>query len=406
MNKTIEYIESAIKNIIANKLRTLLTMLGIIIGIASVIAIVTIGNGMKGYVTEQIGSAGSNIAYIYINSSLTTSLFTKEDADAIVENYPDIIGTSFEFSDTGSATGKKGTYDAYVMGVSPAYSHSSQNGIKYGRYFNEDELESRSKVCVIMAYDAKKLLGTENAVGMTLDLNVNGHISEFEIVGVKNNYSEAIMKLMEMVQDSYVLDVEIPYTTMSDSFAMDVSRATSMSLYMKPNVSSSIVGTITRYLENSKGLRGQNAINYYTFVDSSGEVDSMMTTITSFIALVGGISLVVGGIGVMNIMLVSVTERTREIGIRKSIGARTSSILIQFLAESSIISLIGGVIGIILGIVIAAVLCKVLDFSFIVDPASVIIATIFSTAIGLFFGIYPARKAARLKPIDALSSNR
>ena len=160
----------------------------------------------------------------------------------------------------------------------------------------------------------------------------------------------------------------------------------------------------SRIIRNRHGIRDEKALFSESMSDITEEVDSIFGAITVFMSFVAAISLVVGGIGVMNIMLVSVTERTKEIGIRKSIGARTGAIMFQFLAESTIISLLGGIVGVILGIGIAYIACQLLDFDFTVDPAVVAVASVFSMGVGIFFGLHPARKAAKMRPIDALRS--
>ncbi|SCY12720.1 putative ABC transport system permease protein [Lachnospiraceae bacterium XBB2008] len=397
-----EYIESAIKNIRSNRIRTLLTMLGIIIGIASVITILTIGGGMKEYVQQQFESVGSRMIDVYLRSNVTDQGFTNEDIIALMDEFPEVKGASYYFYSDGMSTARKGTFETSVISVNQFYSMGNTNGIKYGTFISEDEVYNSRRVCVLMAADAKRLFGTEKAVGMTLNLNVDGVTGEFTVIGVTEDYGEMIMKMMEMFGERSI-QLYIPYTTSESLFNLDVSKAYDLEVYTDRADLNVSQDKIIRFLEAHKGLRGQDAIYSYNSNDDSEEIDQMMTLITTFMSMVAAISLLVGGIGVMNIMLVSVTERTREIGIRKSIGARTRSILIQFLAESSIITLIGGVFGIILGLVIAAVVCKLANFSYIVTPSSIIISTLFSSVIGIFFGIYPARKAAKLKPVDALS---
>lgn len=397
-----EYIESAIKNIRSNRLRTLLTMLGIIIGIASVITILTIGGGMKEYVQQQFESTGSRMIDVFLRSDITDQGFNNEDIEAIMEEFPAVKGASYYFYNEGLISGRKGTYDASVVSVNQYYSLGNTNGIKYGRFISEDEVYNTQRVCVIMAADAKRLFGTEKAVGMSVDLNVDGASGEFTIIGITENYGEMIMKMLEMFGDNSI-NVYIPYTTSSSLFNLDVTESYDLEVYTDRADMDVTHDKIIKFIEAHKGLRGQDAIYSYNTNDDSEDIDQIMTLITTFMSMVAAISLLVGGIGVMNIMLVSVTERTREIGIRKSIGARTGSIMFQFLAESSIITLIGGILGIMLGLVLAAVICRIANFSYIIMPSSVIISTLFSSVIGIFFGIYPARKAAKLKPVDALS---
>lgn len=405
MDTFLEYLESAIKNIISNKMRTGLTMLGIIIGIASVIAALTIGNGMASYVSNEVNSIGGNVAAVYLDTSVADRWLNNEDIDAIMENFDGIKGAAFSGNAYGIASGRKGSYDCFVTGAGSAYQYTAGTKVETGSYFSDTQVDQGAKVCVIMENDAKHLFGTADALGKTVELNVNGTTIELEVIGIKENWSEMISKMMEMEGDDYIVMLEMPITTYGNAFHIDVSEFSSMEIYWNSDQNDSIVKNVSRFLENRLGLRGKDALYFQSMSDITASVDSIMSAITAFLSLVAAISLLVGGIGVMNIMLVSVTERTREIGIRKSIGARTKAIMIQFLAESAIISLMGGIVGIIVGIGAAVIGCIALDLTPVIDPTTVIGATLFSMMIGLFFGIYPARKAAKLKPIDALARN-
>ncbi len=403
MDKVLEYLESAFINIRGNKMRTGLTMLGIIIGIASVIAVITMGNGMSAYVSDEISSLGGNIAEVYIDMSISDRGFNTDDIAAMKEEFPKLLGASFINNTIGIAKGKRDTYDAIIIGAGSDYKYDAGTKVYNGDYFSEDQVEQGAKVCVIMENDAEHLFGTKDALGQTIEVTVAGNSVELEVVGIKENWSEAIMTMMEL--GDYTAQIEMPITTFSNAFGVKDSEYSSMDVYWTQDESDEIVKDVVRFLENRMGLRGRDAIGQFSMSDVSSQVDSIMGAITNFVTLVAAISLLVGGIGVMNIMLVSVTERTREIGIRKSIGARTGAIMVQFLAESAIISLMGGIVGVILGIVAAEIGARLLKFTVKPDPATIIIAAAFSMAIGLFFGIYPARKAAKLRPIDALSRN-
>ncbi len=401
MDTILEYLESAMKNIVSNKMRTGLTMLGIIIGIASVIAVITLGNGMATYVTSEVNALGGNVGAIYLDTSVTDDWFTFEDERVLKETFPNLLGSSFTVSNMGVASGNRGAYDAAIYGAESDYQYTAGTKVKEGHYFTKDQVDSGAKVCVLMENDAKHLFGTTQAIGRTVEISLDGYSVELEVIGIKENWSDMIMQMMEL--EGYFAYIEMPITTFGNTFGYNISEFSDMELYWPQDQPESIVSDVVRFFENRKGLRGQNAIYQMSMSDVSSEVNSIMGAVTTFISFVAAISLLVGGIGVMNIMLVSVTERTREIGIRKSIGARTKSIMVQFLAESSIISLMGGIIGVILGILIAEIGCRFLEFSVTIDPVTVLGAALFSMAIGLFFGIYPARKAAKLKPIDALS---
>ncbi|WP_026669010.1 ABC transporter permease [Butyrivibrio sp. AE3006] len=404
MDTILEYLESAMKNIRSNKMRTGLTMLGIIIGIASVIAVLTIGNGMERYVSDEVDAIGGNVAEIYIDRTVAERGFTSEDLKTIEENFG-LRGTTFYEAAQGIATGYKGAFDAYVYGAGADYQYSTGTKLKEGTYFNENQVDQGARVCVLMEDDAVHLFGTANAIGKTVEVSMGGKSVELEIIGIKENWSEMIAQMMAMEGEDYTCMIEMPLTTYGKAYGIDVSEYYDFEMFWTSDQPVTIVKDVVRYVENMMGLRGKDAVYYMSMSDISEEVDSIMGAITAFMSLVAGISLVVGGIGVMNIMLVSVTERTREIGIRKSIGARTKAIMIQFLAESAIISLMGGIVGIVLGISVAYVGCILLELKPVIDPVIVIGAALFSMMIGIFFGIYPARKAAKLKPIDALARN-
>jgi putative ABC transport system permease protein len=224
---------------------------------------------------------------------------------------------------------------------------------------------------------------------------------ELTIVGVReDNASMAMMLAMEGMDQTIML--EAPMTVFSNAFGFNLGFDDLYILCESPEYSKQVAKDSIRLMENRHDVRGQNAILMQNFNDIMDSINDILGYVTAFIVLVAAISLLVGGIGVMNIMLVSVTERTREIGIRKSLGARTSSILLQFLSESAIITLLGGLIGITLGILGAAGVCALLSFPVKVSLGTVLGATLFSSAVGVFFGIYPARKAAKLSPIEAL----
>ena len=399
----VEYIADALRNIRNNKLRTALTMLGIIIGIASVIAVITIGDGLTAYVRNEMGGFSSNVAALMVDTSITSEKITPEDLKAFDESIPDLLGSTYDLDGFGVLTGRRAAVDVSFDAGSAVMEHYTANKVKRGHYFTESDVENHAPVCVIPERDAKKLCGTADAVGQTVEFNVNGMTMTLTIVGVKEDYSEAILTMLEAMPD-YTAFMELPYTTYADLAKIDVSAGLSQAILFGATGSdtNAISRSASHIWRNLHGVRDDKAVMAVSMSDVTEQIDTIFGAITVFMSFVAAISLLVGGIGVMNIMLVSVTERTREIGIRKSIGARTGAILVQFLAEASIISLMGGVVGIALGIGIAAVTCHLLEFSLVVNPGVVVMATVYSTLIGLFFGLHPARKAAKMRPIDAL----
>ncbi|MCR5093157.1 MAG: ABC transporter permease [Lachnospiraceae bacterium] len=399
----VEYFADALRNIRNNKLRTALTMLGIIIGIASVIAVLTIGDGMTAYVQNEMGSFSSNIAMMMVDTTATSEKITPDDLKAFNESVPGLMGATYDLDGFGVLTGRRAAVDVSFDSGSSVLEHYQANKLLYGHYFTEEDVENHAAVCVMPERDAKKLCGSSNAVGQTVEFNYNGQTKTLTIVGIRENFSEAILSMLSQMPD-YTAFMELPYTTFADMARIDVESGISQAILFGKTGSdmNTLTRTATRLWRDRHGVRDENALFTASMNDISDQIDTIFGAITTFMSFVAAISLLVGGIGVMNIMLVSVTERTREIGIRKSIGARTSAILVQFLAESAIISLMGGIVGVALGIAIAAVTSHLLEFTLVVNPRVVVMATVYSTLIGLFFGLHPARKAAKMRPIDAL----
>lgn len=281
--------------------------------------------------------------------------------------------------------------------------------MKYGSYFGENEIEEGKNVCVISDADAKRLFGTDDVVGMNLDITCYDSSKSFRIMGVTTQKENGTF--VSYTYDGMPVTVNIPYSSMEDLVGATDEFYSLMIQGDKTLDSQIIADQVVHVLEKRHQCAGEEYFQVQSFQDVMQSMNEMLGMVTAFISFVAGISLLVGGIGVMNIMLVSVTERTREIGIRKSLGAKTSSIMLQFLAEAAILTVIGGLIGIILGILAAYGICSVISGSIGmtitpgISPTVIFVATLFSCAVGVFFGIYPAKKAARLSPIEALRRN-
>lgn len=407
MSQIWEYIKIALMNIKSNKGRSVLTMLGIIIGISSVIMIISIGNGMKSQInTELEDMAGGQVA-LYVNNNNNEDnsdylAFTEDDMEAIKEKVPHVKGVTPTYGSWGSAVSTRGEFEATIQGGTEAMFYRSKEPMVAGHYFTASDYYGANDVCVIRESSAKTLFGTSDVVGMTVDLVLWGISHEFTIVGVRADSDASLLSAMGAAYTSPV-EAEIPVTTMGaayDYWVEDFSQV--IIICDSSQYSTQAAQQAITLLEGRHNIRGQGLIALEDFNDSMAQITSMLSVITMFIVFVAAISLLVGGIGVMNIMLVSVTERTREIGIRKSLGARTGSILLQFLSESAIITLMGGLIGIILGVAGAVAVCSAVGFAPQVKLSTVLGASLFSSAVGIFFGIYPARKAAKLSPIEAL----
>lgn len=397
-----ENIILALTAIKSNKMRSFLTMLGIIIGISSVIAITSIGASAKGAVGKEFESYGMNNMYVYINWEKTqdgieeNDLITPEDIDALKARFPEDIKyivpniTAQSETKVGRVEGKVDMY-----GVGTDYGTYKKNmTILHGRMISKSDVEGNKDRVVIEKKAALNLFNRENAVGETLSVQINGEMRDLTVVGVFD-VPASIFQGMFM---SEAYSTYVPYTILQTG---DQSTY-ALELYTNEKKNQDELGKqFTNYLTKIKDKEA----DFYIFESAEsqlGQINKILGTLSIAIGAIAAISLVVGGIGIMNIMLVSVTERTREIGIRKSLGARTQDILQQFLIESMIISAIGGVIGTLLGITIAAVGMQFAKISVVIDPKIILLAVGFSALVGMFFGLYPARKAAKLDPIEAL----
>ena len=396
-----EYIKSAIASIRNNKGRSFLTMLGIIIGISAVLTVLIIGDGMKATVNSEMDSIGATTISVSLDDTKTDKCYTKAQLDDIAVSIDNIYGISPSINAFGSTKGRKQEYDVLISGGSEAAENAGNVKMVHGRYYSKSDVDDEKKVVVVSQTLANYVFGYEEVVGRSFELSAFDQTYEFTIVGVREDNTMDIA--YASFGDEAMLMAEMPYTTLATSFGYDMDNSfTSFTIYLDSENKNAVLAQTRAVVENVMGLRGENAVKISAGAGFDQTTDSIMTIITSVVAIIAAISLLVGGIGVMNIMTVSVTERTREIGIRKSLGARTSSILTQFLAEASILTFTGGIIGIILGLSLSFTICKIINFAFIVNPALVVGVVLISTAIGLFFGIYPAKRAANLDPIEAL----
>lgn len=401
MGQLLEYIKMALKNIHSNKGRSFLTMLGIIIGISSVIMIISIGNGVSGSISDQLNSiAGGQVAvYSGSNEEYDGVTFNDEDITAIEEQIDHVKGATFMDSYFGSALGPKGNFSAYVSAGNEALKYTAQEAIIKGTYFTEADVENGAKVCVLRESSAMSMFGTTDVVGKTFEITMGNNTVELRIVGIRADNASALLNAMNYYEQ---VELEMPITTFGQAFYDKPEEYDVIYIIGEPEYSKEIASAAINLMEIRHKVKGQGVILMESFSDQMSSITGIISTITVFIVFVAAISLLVGGIGVMNIMLVSVTERTREIGIRKALGARTGSILLQFLFESAIITLLGGLIGIVLGALLAFIVCTLMGFQAKVSLVTVVIASLFSSAVGIFFGIYPARRAAKLSPIEAL----
>ncbi|MGN1146497.1 MAG: ABC transporter permease [Acetatifactor sp.] len=396
-----EYIKIALMNIRSNKGRSFLTMLGIIIGISSVIMVISIGDGIKGGVNSELNAMAGGQLYIYSYGDNDEGIqveFTEEDISAIMEKVPNVKAVTPQWGFNGTATGRKGVVGASATFGMPGMEYANNDPVIKGRYFTENDYYAANKVCILTESSAKLLFGTTNVVGMTFEFTMYGVSQDFTIIGIRQDNASMLAGMMT----SNTVSMEAPLSVVSSDYGFYVTMNDLLIISDGADNASQVARDVVRLMENRHDVRGKGAIHVENFNDYMSQMNEILSMITVFIVFVAAISLLVGGIGVMNIMLVSVTERTREIGIRKSLGARTGSILLQFLSESAIITLLGGLIGILLGVLGAKLVCSLMGFTATISVGTVLGASLFSSAVGIFFGIYPAKRAAKLSPIEAL----
>ena len=381
-------------------MRSLLTMLGIIIGISSVISIVSIGDSMKGVMDDIYKDFGENRAILYVGNIedfRTTDFFYNDDLELLKERFNEKLSYICPSDSLRSdVTVNRNTVKLNMEFIDSGYEKVQQIKMLYGRMINSNDIIRKSKVVVLEEKAALKLLGKGNVVGNTIRVKIDNTMEDLLIVGVYKIEQSPFLTLMQgqnMYENSF-----IPYTMPTSSnygyYALDV--------FINEKYSISTTGEeIISYLAKLKNRTPENYI-YYTVEEEQVQVESIVTGLSVAVAAIAAISLLVGGIGIMNIMLVSVTERTREIGIKKALGARTNDVLFQFLIESATLSAIGGIVGTLTGIGFVMLGGSFISIPIVVNPGSIILAVAFAMIIGIFFGYYPAKKAAKSDPIEAL----
>ncbi len=392
----------AVQSIMRHRMRSTLTMLGIIIGVGAVIMMVSIGQGVQKQVESQIAGLGSNVLMIFPSAvsqggvsmgAGSMEALTLDDVEKIERDATLVANVSPVVRASAQAIGGIGNWSTSVQGVSASYLDIRAWPLASGAFFTERDMSGRAKVCILGNTIAQNLFPGMDPVGEQIRLrNV-----PFKIVGVLSAKGQGATG---QDQDDVIL---APATTVLDRLSgrrfIQQIIVSAVSEEQMPMAQQEIT-TLLRELRRNRSGEDNFTIRSQTEIAEAAQ--STTQVLTMFLASIAGVSLVVGGIGIMNIMLVSVTERTREIGIRLAIGARSSDVLTQFLVESVVLSLLGGIIGILLGIGGAQLISAFADMATAIEPTIIIVAFIFSAAIGIFFGYYPARKAASLKPIEAL----
>ncbi len=424
----LENILLALNGLLANKMRALLTMLGIIIGIASVIAIMTVGDSLTLSVSDQMQSMGANNIQVVLKekteddeadefgalfgSAYSSAILSEDDyfSSEMLQKFCEkceksIYAISISNSvGNGKIENSKNYANVSIMGGSPGYFISSDINLLEGSFFSEKDFNEGRKVALISDKAVNNLFGGDNskALGKEIEIEISDTYVKYTIVGVYEYKNNGMMMTNMMSSDKDLMtELYIPLITANNQNKTEGYQY--FSVVTKVGVDSvEFAKEIERFFEGYYRNNQNFGVAAFSMESMISAMTDMLGTITLAISVVAGIALLVGGIGVMNIMLVSITERTREIGTRKALGANNASIRVQFIVEAIIICLIGGIIGIILGLMMGTFASKLLGYPAIPSVKSIVISITFSMAIGVFFGYYPANKAAKMNPIDAL----
>ena len=398
-----ESVVIALSALVANKLRSILTMLGIIIGVGAVIAMISIGMGVQNQVETSIASLGSNLIMVVPGAASSSGArqaagsnitLTLKDSQAIAREVAGVSQVAPSVSSSYQVIAGNQNWTTRVQGTTPEYQTVRNTTVQSGSFITSQDVDTRNRVAVIGPTVAENLFGSTNAVGQSIRINN----APFRVVGILESKGEGGGG---MDQDDIII---VPLTTAQERL-MGISYLHMISIQAERSDGiEQVQEDLSSLLRSRHKITGDKADDFQVrnMVSVMNTAAETTQTITLLLGNIAAISLLVGGIGIMNIMLVSVTERTREIGIRKALGAKYKDILLQFLIEAVVIGVVGGSIGIVLGIGASYLVSYFAGWQTVISSLAIIAAFGFSVGVGLFFGIYPARKAALLDPIDAL----
>jgi putative ABC transport system permease protein len=402
-----ENLRIALRALAANKLRSALTMLGIIIGVGAVVALMAIGTGATASITKQVQGIGSNIVVVFPGKfqrgrdSTKAAFLYFSDYEALLKNLHNVSGMAPSYQIAGlSVTYGKTSVTPTLVATTPSYSQVRTETVEHGRFLTEGDRSVKARVAVLGSQTATNLFAGLNPVGRTIQI---GGVP-FEVVGLLTSKGASGFGNGD---DIVIIPLDTAYDRLLGARATVNGKRQVTDINMSAtsgDVVNDVIVQTERLLRREHGLKLTDDLDFTVLSQAQflSALNAITATLTVFLGAIAGISLLVGGIGIMNIMLVSVTERTREIGLRKAVGARQGVILLQFLVETLVLSLTGGLVGVGLGWGVAALLSAANVIQAQVTPNSVALAFLFSAAVGVFFGLYPAYRAARLRPIDAL----
>ncbi len=392
----------ALKEIRRNILRSILTILGIVIGVASVISMIMIGDGTTANVTESISKLGTNMLTLRVGqerrgkprSDNSARAFIQEDIEIIKNDIQNIKAVAAENTSSINVIYSNKSYTSSIVGTNNDYFIIKDWSLKNGRYFDDNELSFGQTSCILGTTIVKQLFENEDPIGSKIRLNnfgctIIGVLTSKGAASFGRDQDEIIIVPLKMFQRKIQGNKDVKSILISINESKNIKKAKN---------------DITLLMQERRGLKATEDNNFHIkdMEDLLSTMTSTTKTLTYLLGSIAAISLLVGGIGIMNIMLVSVTERTKEIGIKLAIGAMQNEVLLQFLVEAVVLSTLGGIVGILLGLALGFIAVSLMNLAFIINTQIILISFIFSTVIGIVFGYFPAKKAAKLNPIDAL----